>query len=751
MAEASEESFGRLLRRLRLAVPQTIEELAAASGVSARGIGDLERGRRANPQQGTIAALAKGLNLGDAEREGLMTAARLGRNAHSGIAGVRAFPRGTDDFVGRKAEWARLREVASRSRPRNAAVVVSGAPGTGKTTLALHAARELADLFPDGQMMVDLQGTDVDQSGPAELVSGILKMMGVADRDIHKAGPQGGLELCRRIMTERALLLVLDNARDEEQVRPLLPNPGAGMLLITSRRMLSGLEGVDRLELSGFSPSEAVDFLTSVIGPDRANAEPEALAEVAHLCAHLPLGLRVAGNWLATRTDWTIRRLADRLALPERRLATLVAGDLQVSAAFHLSYRQLSPATARLFRILAVADGPDIDRVGAACLTGQSVSDVEADLAELVETGLLEMDGERYRLHSLLRLYAHEQLEVEETEEEAGAARARLHDWLLNTAVTAGRWFEPGYGAPPTAWQGAVDLSSAERARQWLQDEGLNWLAALRSAADRGEHAAVVEVVEALHWFSDQWIFWGHWHEVFATGAHSAQRLGDPLLEAVHLNYHAWALLICESRHQDSLHRSAQALAAARRAGDPAQQGWAHSYAAWALALLGDHSAAATHTHDAAQLFETAGDLLGKLHAMTSHADTLFQAGRLEESVTEYLRTLDFLNRAGDRIEPQGAAFARLHLRISLGQIQTSRENWTEAAEHLRVAADLAHDGGDAGLESRTLIQLGDALLADGRGALAREAYNRCLILGNAADPRYLATARERVARLPPA
>lgn len=755
-------TFGAVLRALRLTASLTIEGLAEASGVSVRGIGDLERGRRAAPQRRTVAALADGLGLGDADREQLLTVARAGRSAGYSPAGVRTFPRGVDDFVGREHELAGLTELAERAAARHPAVgpggpeaggahpvvvAVSGPPGTGKTTLALHAARQLADRFPDGQLVLDLRGMDDDPPGPAELMLAALKAFQVADRDLAKAGPQGHPGLYRRLLADRRCLLVLDNARDESQVRPLLPGAGAGMVVVTSRRMLTGLESVHRLPLGELAPAEAAVFLTALVGAERAEADPASLAEVARRCGYLPLALRVAGNWLATRTGWPLRRLADRLSVDDRRLGALAAGDVRVSAAFELSYRQLTPAAARLFRRLALVPGPSTGAAAAAWLTGQELFDAEDTLDELVEAGLLGAERDRYRLHDLLCLFARARLEAEESAEAVEEARATLYHWLLETTVLAGRWFEPDHGAPPDTWQGMVDLSSADMAGQWLKAEGTNWLTALRAARAAGEHTTVVEVAEALHWFSDQWIFWGHWPEIFDTAVRSARALGDPLLEATQLNYHAWALLLCEGLPQDSIARAGEALGAARRAGDAQQQAWAHNYRGWAFGKVEDYASADEEIRQAAALFEAAGDLHGSLQAQHNHVMSLMGQGRPEEALSACRRVCAFLEDAGDRIEPHIAAICRLEAHSNMGMTYAQLERWDEAVAHLRTAIEMYHDAGNTALESRRLISLGDVLLAAGRTAEAREVFARCAALGPGADPQVVADARERLAR----
>ncbi|GAA2341742.1 helix-turn-helix domain-containing protein [Streptomyces kunmingensis] len=746
-------AFGAALRELRLAASLTLEGLAEASGVSVRGIGDLERGRRAAPQRRTVAALADGLRLNEAERERLLAVARSGRSAGYDPAGVRTFPRGIDDFVGRERELAELVALArdttqDGSAGHPATVAVSGPPGTGKTTLALHAARNLADHFPDGQLVLDLRGMDDEPPASDELMLSVLKAFQVADRDLAKAGPQGRPGLYRQTLADRRVLLVLDNARDEAQVRPLLPSAGTGMVVVTSRRMLTGLESVHRLQLGELSPAEAAAFLTTLVGEERAAADPAALADVAYRCGHLPLALRVAGNWLATRTGWSLRRLADRLAHDERRLDALAAGDLRVSAAFDLSYRQLTPTAARLFRRLSLVPGADTSAPAAARLTGQRLYDAEDTLEELVEVGLLGTDLERYRLHDLVCLFARTRLAAEESAEDIHRARADLYRWLLETTVVAGRWFEPGHGAPPADWQGTVDLSSADKALQWLKTEGTNWLAALHAAAAAGEHARVVEVAEALHWFSDHWIFWGHWPEVFGAAVRAARALDDPLLEATQLNYHAWALLLCEGRFHDSLERSAEALAAAERAGDVTQEAWAHFYSAWGLRKLKEYAAAVDHLERAGRLFEAAGDLHGSLNAQHGHALTLSEAGQVEAALATFRSTLEFLDAAGDRIAPNIGDFVRSGLHSGIAHGLTQLEKWEDAVEQRRIAADLWRDAGNTTQESSELVRLGRLLLSAGQEAPAREAFARCLALGPDAAPQALTDSRRHLAEM---
>ncbi|WP_306887970.1 ATP-binding protein [Streptomyces griseoviridis] len=754
------QEFGTLLRRFRTDRLLTIQGLAQASGVSVRGIGDLERGRRAAPQRRTVAALAAGLGLDADECDRLFAAAREDRSRPSAPLSVRTFPRGIEDFVGRRYELLTLAglaaEAAGPGSPAGPAragagptvVAVSAPPGMGKTALALQAARVLADRFPDGQMVLDLRGTDEDPPPATEIMLHVLKAFHVADTEIVEAGATGQAGLYEKLLLDRRCLLILDNARDEAQVAPLLPRRGRSMCLVTSRKVLTALEGVHRMSLRELSPQEAITFLGGMIGEERARREASALSEVASRCGYLPLALRIAGSRLATRTGWTVRRLADRLAVDKRRLDVLVAGDRKVSTAFDLSYQQLTPDAATLFRRLSAVPGPDAGAACAAHLLGRDLPSAEDVLEELVEAGLLDIIGDRFRMHDLLRLYAHSRLEAEEGEDGAEAVRTGLYRWLLDTTVVAGRWFEPGHGAPSPSYQGLVDLSSTALSRQWLRSQGINWLAALRAAADAGDHAVVVEVAESLHWFSDQWIFWGHWPEVFRMAADSAETLGDDAARARHLNYCAWTLIVCERRPADSLPISTEAHAVATRAADVAQQAWAHFYRGWAYRNLNQLVRGTEHFGRAAALFASAGDVHGSLQARHGQSHILLLRKDAAAALTSFEETLVFLEAAGAAVEPHIAAATRIGVASGVGRSLALLGRWEEAIARMRAVVRHCAERGDTAAESRHLVHLAEVLIAAGRGDEAREALHACVTLAPGADPQRIADARALLLRL---
>jgi transcriptional regulator with XRE-family HTH domain len=311
-------SFGPLLRRLRQESGLTIEELSHASGVSVRAIGDMERGVSRSPQRRTVQALAEALRVDEEQRAELAEAARVGRPRLSGpVTGAGQLPRGTGDFVGRLREFDLLRDLAEQAETGESAVVatISGPAGIGKTALAVHATRHLGEAFPDGCFYVDLRGMDSVPLAPGAVHSRLLKALGVVEREIpsdedERAG------LYRAVLGHRRCLIVLDNAADEAQVRPLLPARGPGMTIVTSRRSLAGLEGVRQIPLDQLSSEEAGRLLRAIVGksvprriPVAWPSWPGCVGTFRWRCGSPVTGCRagLAGRSASWRTGWAMR------------------------------------------------------------------------------------------------------------------------------------------------------------------------------------------------------------------------------------------------------------------------------------------------------------------------------------------------------------------------------------------------------------------------------------------------------------
>ncbi|MFI6521348.1 ATP-binding protein [Spirillospora sp. NPDC050679] len=710
--------FGELLRRHRHAAELTIEELAEASGLSVRAIGDMERGRSRTPQRRSVEALADALALPADARESLAEAARAGRRP---VQGPNELPRGVRDFTGRTGELAALERLAATAGGPGptVAVAVSGGPGLGKTALAVRAAELLAGTFPDGLLFVDLRGMDERPLDPADALARLLRGLGVADRHVPQDAQERGARY-RELLRERRVMVVLDNAAAEAQVRPLLPADGPGLVLVTSRRTLAGLEGVHHLPLTELSPAEAVALLREITG-----GEGGELDRVARLCGHLPLALRIAANRLLSRPAWTAGHMAARLADEERRLQALSAGDLHVATAFTLSYRQLTGEARRTFRRLSLIPGPHFDAALPAVLTGHDLAHTEDALDELVDLGLLQTPyPDRYRLHDLVRLFARDRLTEEEPFATRRAAQEAMENWLLDTATLAGRWFEPGYGAPP-AENRLIPLATAAEAQTWLENESIHWLPALRAATDRP--ARVVETAEAMHWFSDRWIHWGHWSEVFHLARSAARTLRDTRAEATHLNYLAWAVSATEANHRKALDHALEALDLARAAGDRTQEAWALAYASYAARGLPDWERVADYAAQAADLFSAINDKEGYPQAKNVLGDALRNMGRPKEALEQHLALLRDLQAPDYGGSPDVREFSLGLTLRRVGEDYAALDRWEEAADHFARSIPALRNQGIVSGVPPVAHSLGKALQNLNRLPEARQAFQEAI------------------------
>ncbi len=637
-------SFRVLLKGYRVRAELTQEELAEGSGVSVRAISDMERGIAKSPQRRTIEALAAPLSLTDEELTGLQKAARQGRVPSPEIHKtylIGVLPADVDDLTGRENDLDALRALSADlcdGRRRSGRVaILSGPPGTGKTTLAVRVAHNLAEEFPDGTLFLKLRGMSAEPANPADLLHLILRSLGV-DAVRIPADPEDRAGLCRSLLRDRATLIVLDDAADEAQVRPLLVGGPRCLTLVTSRQMLVGLECASRLPLDVFGEHDAIALLSAIIGAGRVARERQAALELVELCGRLPLALRIAGNRLASRPTWPLSRLVDQLRDRGRRLTTLTAGDLCVRSVFELSYRQLSPNAAAVFRRLSLVPAADFS-VGAAMalVEASDEDDAAVFLEELADASLLQTSQEngRYQFHDLLRVFATERLALEESPEVVTAAEKRLADWLVRTATAAGRYFHPSDGVSPlpVATPSFGDHTGAGR---WLEVELKNWLAAVKSVAGRGAHRPVLDLAESMHWYSEIGGTASVWYDVFELAVKSAIALGSKRDEAVHRNYLSWVQASLRDRAEESIRMARLAWDAAVEAGDPREQGWARVYLTSAHARDTGSTTSPELFDEAVRLFEEAGYPLGVHVARTMRASYRFRTGRFADAAEEF-------------------------------------------------------------------------------------------------------------------
>src|ERR1700761_9203856 len=452
---------GEWLREQRVAAGLTQEDLAERSGISVRAIADLERGRTRRPSPSSVRAVVRALGLSEEAGTDLVARYRAGDEAGPPAvvpvddpAGPQSVPRQlptrVPHFAGRSGELAQLDAVLAAAALDQAAgaagVVISaigGTAGVGKTALALHWAHRVAHHFPDGQLYANLRGFDTGDGGPADpgdVLRGFLDALGVHPERLP-ADVEGLAALYRSVLAGRRMLVLLDNAADVAQVRPLLPASPECLVIVTSRRELAALaagEGARLLQLDVLSEQEASELLVTRLGKERAAEEPWAVTQLATLCARLPLALSVVVARAAAAPKLPLSSLAAELT-DLGRLDALDAGDpaANVRTVLSLSYRHLPETAARMFRLLGLHPGPDISAAAAASLAGVPVAQARVALRDLTRASLLmEVVPGRFAFHDLLRAYAAEQ--VTPPEDIASTTR-RMLDHYLHTAYRAHR------------------------------------------------------------------------------------------------------------------------------------------------------------------------------------------------------------------------------------------------------------------------------------------------------------------------
>ena len=624
------------------------------------------------------------------------------------------------EFVGRADVLAGLDGLVPATDARRTAVViaaVTGTAGVGKTALAVHWAHRVRGHFPGGQLYVDLQGY---VPGPPlrrlQALARLLHGLGVAP-DRIPADLAAAAGLYRSLLADQRVLVVLDNARDAAQVRPLLPGAPGCLVVITSRDRLAGLtatHGARRLTLDTLTPVESVTLLTRVVGAGRLPADARAARELTALCGHLPLALRIAAANLACHPDWSVADYVARLRAGDQLGGLAVDDDphATVRVAFDSSYAALPADAQRLFRLLGlVLPGPDFSAPAAAALADLPVADAERLLERLAAGHLLEPRAQgRFGLHDLLRLYARQRAERSDVGPARAAAAARLMDWYLHTADAAVTLLYPEKLRLPVPERDAATAGFDGRADAlaWLDAERPNLVAAVQHA-EHGPRPATWMLADALHAY-----FYGRrhmtdWQAVADAALAAAQEEGD-----------------------------AQARAATRRSLGMARH-----------LCVGDYARAAECFGSALDLARQAGWVQGEAAILSDLSMVYAQLGQLQRAADHYTQALELHRRTG-RTAGQAIALG------NLGNVNRELGRHAEAADQLAQALDLHREIGSQSGQAIALETLGEVHRDLGDLTLARAQLGEALalsrMLGNRHDEAYelraLASVEQHAGRL---
>ncbi|WBB58679.1 BTAD domain-containing putative transcriptional regulator [Streptomyces sp. WMMC500] len=540
-------------------------------------------------------------------------------------------PATVSDFTGRVGVVEELgKELANAPDTVMAVSSVSGIGGVGKTTLAVHVAHAARESFPDGQLYADLQGSGPSPAEPAAVLGAFLRALGTPDADIPEPVDERAA-LYRSVLAGRRILTLLDNARDAAQIRPLLPGTEGCAALITSRTRMTDLAGAHHVDLDVMAPDEALLLFTRIVGAERVTPERDAAMDVVAACGFLPLAIRIAASRLAARRTWTVSVLARKLSDEHRRLDELRVGDLAVKATFELGYGQLEPEQARAFRLLGLADGPDISVTSAAAIVDRTAEKAEALLEDLVDASLVESAAPgRYRFHDLVRLFARDCAEREEPASEREAALSRLLDFYLATAARVYELDRPGdtltSHLAPVAYQG-LHFADRHSAQDWRLAEADCLMATARQLSGEGTLARAVDLLMVTVDLAESGTYSYQFAQIAGHLLVAARHLGDSRSEGRAHDVLA-ASHIDSGRFEQADKHAAAAMGLARASGDPVICGHAASDRGIIADLQGRSADAAVYLEDALAAYRADGNLSGEASALSNLSRMHSDAGR---------------------------------------------------------------------------------------------------------------------------
>jgi tetratricopeptide (TPR) repeat protein len=661
-----------------------------------------------------------------------------GRRTRSSRAPVvvmpRQLPTEVAGFAGRTGELAKLMSLLDPPLSGRTVVIsaVDGTAGIGKTALALCWAHQVADRFPDGQLFVNLRGFDPGgpPMSPAEAVRGFLDAFEVPAERIP-LGVEAQASLYRSILAGRRVLVVLDNARDAAQVRPLLPGSPGCVVVVTSRSRLTSLvaaEGARPLTVDLLSAAEARELLIRRLGPDRVVAEPEPVSEIITLSARLPLALSVVAARAAMHPGFALAALADELRHAGGPLRAFVGGEasMDIQAVFSWSYKRLDQATARLFRLLGLHPGPDISLAAAASLAGWGVVETRQALAELARCHLLaEPVPGRFGFHDLLRAYATDLVGRDNSDTDRRNARRRMLDHYLHTAHAAAAQLYLRYDPIniTAARPGVVpeDITENATALAWFETEYAVLLGAVQLAADAGHPCHAWQLPHEMTEFFSRRGHWGDWVATQRGALNAMQRHGDRLGQA-HTHRSLGRGLGWLGHYAEAHEHLRQAVNLFAELDDTVGQADSYGRIGDVLEQQGNPADALIAARRALELFRTVGSARGLARSLNNVGWYYALLGEPEPALSYCRQALTLAQEIGDRRVQANTLDSLGYAHHLLGQYQ-------QAIVHLQQSTTIKRELDDRHSLAVHLDHLGDAHYAAGDRDAASEAWHEAMAI----------------------
>lgn len=665
-----------------------------------------------------------------------------------GAAIPRLLPTDIDDFTGRAKQIDSIRQqllLAFGDTNRHAVpvIVLAGKPGIGKSTIAVHASHAIADLFPDGQLFADLHGGTSNLVGSTQVLERFLRAL-CPPGTLIPDGLEERAEIYRGLLAGRRMLIVLDDAANEGQVRPLLPGNRESAVLVTSRSRLAGLAGAIHLEVDVFEPDQSMDLIARIAGRSRVDAEPAATLELAQLCGQLPLALRIAGARLSARPHWSVEQLVIRLEDETRRLDELNHGGMGIRASISFAYESASAAARRLFRRLAILDSNSVSGWVSAALLDLPLTESEDLLEDLADAQLIEPTGagrgiaSQYRFHDLIRVFARERLAADEDATDRKAALTRVLGALLFMMEQAHR---REYGADylqihSAAPRWPLPARQADR----LIDEPLAWyererstlVSGIRQAADAGLTDLCWDLAISAVTLFESRMYLDDWRDTHDIALAATRQAGD-LRGTAAVLCSLGSLRITQRRFDDARRGLEAAVPLFDEVGDRLGAALTTRNIAYLDRMSGHPELAAAGYQRALAVFRDTGDQVAAAYVLHNLAQL-----RLDDDDLDGAQRL--LDEALDLSQQGGSRRVQAQVLHRKGETHMRRGDPTAAAAVFQQTLRVVQQSGDRAGEANILHGLGMAELATGRLDEAERVLHRAAQLAAETDERFAQT-----------